>query len=147
MVLLVGNDCNYVLKNVDSLAECVPSHLTAFIKVIRALNNVKDACFSTDFLDPNYKEIIGEFEQSIKDLKTIHGINILNKWHITVKHLPQWIDKYGLPLGRYGEQELESLHHRHKVYRTRRFICKNKLKPTYSDKFLRSCLALNADAT
>ena len=143
----MGNDCNYVLKNVDSLAEYVPSNLTAFIKVIRALNNVKAACFSTDFLDPNYKEIIGVFEMTIKDLKTIHGVNILNKWHITVKHLPQWIDKYQVPLGRYGEQELESLHHRYKVYRVRRFICKNKSKPNYTDMFLRACLALNADAT
>ena len=146
-VFLVGNDCNYVLGHVDSLAESVPDHLTAFIKVMRALNNVKDACFSTDFLDPNYKQIIGEFEKSVEDLNTIHNVNIINKWHIATKHLPQWIDKYKKPLGRYGEHELEALHHRFYVYRTKRFICKNKSKPTYTDKFFRACLTLNADAT
>ena len=105
MFILVGNDCNYVLKHVDSLAEEVPDHLEAFVTVMRNLNNVKDACFSTDFLDPNYKAIIGEFEKSVEDLKTIHGVNIINKWHITTKHLPQWIDKYQRPLGRYGAED------------------------------------------
>ena len=79
MFILVGNDCNYVLSCVDSLAEKVPDHLEAFVTVMRALNNVKDSCFSTDFLDPNYKEIIGEFEKSVEDLNTIHGVNIINK--------------------------------------------------------------------
>ncbi len=147
MSILVGNDCNYVLSHVDSLAEKVPDHLVAFVTVMRALNNVKDACFSTDFLDPNYKEIIREFEKSVEDLKTIHGVNIINKWHILTKHLPQWIDKYQRPLGRYGEHELEALHHRYSQYRTRRFICSNKSKLTYSDKFFRACVTLNADAT
>ena len=50
-------------------------------------------------------------------------------------------------LGRYGEHELEALHHRYKEYRTRRFICSNKSKPSYSPTFFKACVTLNADAT
>ena len=79
MFNLVGNDCNDVLSHVNSPAKEVPNHLDAFVTVMQALNNFKDSCFSTDFLDPNYKAIIGEFEKSVEDPNTIYGVNIINK--------------------------------------------------------------------
>ena len=124
-----GNDCNYVLHHVDSLADLMPEHLTPFITFMRALNNVKAACFTTDYLDPNYKEIIEEFEKCVKELHNKFNIGIINKWHILTKHVSQWIDKYQKPLGRYGDHELEGIHHRFKAIREKRFIVKLVLFP------------------
>ena len=132
-IFSVVNDCNYVLTHVESLAAVIPEHLDPFITFIRALNDVKAACFTTDYLDPNYRAIIGEFDKRVKELQ--------NKFKI------QWIDHFQEPLGRYGEHELEGLHHRFKETRNKRFIVKNKENPSYRDIFYRCGLAFNADST
>ena len=136
-----------MLTHVESMAAVIPEHLDPFIAFMRALNDVKAACFSTDYLDPNYRAIIGEFEKCVKELQNKFKISIINKWHITTAHLAQWIDHFQKPLGRYGEHELEGLHHRWKEIREKRFICKNRQNPAYRDIFFRCGLAFNADST
>ena len=79
-IFSVGNDCNYVLTHVESLAAVIPEHLDPFITFIRALNDGKAACFTTDYLDPNYRAIIGEFEKYVKELQNKFKISIINKW-------------------------------------------------------------------
>ena len=146
-IFSVGNDCNYVLTHVESIAAEIPLHLWPFITFMRALNEVKFACFTTDYLDPNYREVIGEFDKCVKELHSKFKISIINKWHILTVHVPQWIDHFQKPLGRYGEHELEGLHHRFKEIRKRRFIVTNKENPSYKDIFYHCGLAFNADST
>ena len=37
------------------------------ITIMRALNFVKAACFTTDYLDLNFRKVIGEFDKCVKD--------------------------------------------------------------------------------
>ena len=146
-IFSVGNDCNYVLTHVESIAAEIPLHLWPFITFMRALNEVKFACFTTDYLDPNYREVIGEFDKCVKELQSKFKISIINKWHILTVHVPQWIDHFQKPLGRYGEHELEVLHQRYKEVRQKRFIVKNKKNSSYKDLFYRCGLTFKADST
>ena len=66
---------------------------------MRALSYVKAACFTTDYLDPNDKEVIGEFGKCVKELHNQFKISIINKWHIITVKVPQWTGNFQKPLG------------------------------------------------
>ena len=72
-----------------------------FNTFMRALSYVKAACFTTDYLDPNDKEVIGEFGKCVKELHNQFKISIINKWHIITVQVPQWTGNFQKPLGRY----------------------------------------------
>ena len=102
----MGNDCLKILKNVDRLQQISPLNIQKYVHILRCLNKIVLACFGMD-LDPDFNNYINEF----KDLYCTLGISVTPKVHILIKHVPEFISKYGRSLGWFSEQALESTHH------------------------------------
>ena len=106
---LEGNDCNKVLKNLDSLMEVLPSKFSSFMDTLLAFRDVNDSCFGF-ILDPFYKQILAKFTDSYKKLREQFGISITNKIHVICTHLEVFFNLVGRGLGEFSEQETENAH-------------------------------------
>ena len=79
---LEGNDCNKVLKNLDSLMKVLPSKFSSFMDALLAFRDVNDSCFGF-ILDPFYKQILAKFTDNYKKLREQFGISITNNMYLT----------------------------------------------------------------
>ena len=57
-------------------------------------------------LDPNYQQIIDEFEACYRSL----GISVTPKVHTIFYEIPLFIRRHGKPMGFYSTQKFESIH-------------------------------------
>ena len=73
------------------------------------MNEEKKSCFGYK-LSPDWYKTIKNFELKWTVLKIKHKVSIINKVHVLVDHIPQFILKTGKPLGEFSEQVVESCH-------------------------------------
>ena len=106
---LEGNDCNKVLRNLDSLMEILPQEFSAFIDTLLAFKNVVDSCFGY-VLDPFYKQVLEKFRSSLKKLSAVFNVSITNKLYVICVHLEEFFDLVGNGLAMFTEQETENSH-------------------------------------
>ena len=89
---LVGNQCSKLVSNYAILENLAVQHnrpdIMPFVRVFKALNSVKTACFGLK-LDPNFVAIIDEFKDSLVSLGEMHDINITPKFHMICVHVKQ----------------------------------------------------------
>ena len=104
-----GNYCEKILKNLDDLQQIVEPKFSPFIETLRALHDVKEACFKP-ILKPNWRETITRFKNGWCDLFMDFEIGFSNKVHIIIEHIPQVIERTGRSLHLSSEQVVEAAH-------------------------------------
>ena len=97
------------LKNIDILEKQVNHEFQPFVKVLRAIKEVKEACFGPT-LKPNYQTAIDDFEQAWYDIYIEFEIAFSNKCHVIIEHVPQVIKRTGKSLYYSSEQVVEASH-------------------------------------
>ena len=163
---LEGGDCSHFLDNLDTVAAAIPEDCQVFLPFFRAFKKVIDGCFGMYELDPLYKTYIAEFKTSLEAMnaelpfiaanqkaeeKEIAGkkkhkvtTNVTVKQHTIITHVPQFCDKFGLPIGRFSEQALERSHHLW-AERWKRYIVKDDERDIYDENLLKAGLEYNYD--
>ena len=76
-----GRYCDKLLKNLDKLDDVVGEELAPFVATLKAFSKVIHACFGKE-ADPNYREIISDFENCWFDMFVEFDIAFNNKAHI-----------------------------------------------------------------
>ena len=104
-----GNNCNKLLKNIDKLRSVIPQDLETFVDVLEALMKVKEACFGAE-ADPEYKQIVKNFEAAWFEIYIEHDVWFTNKCHIIIDHVPQAIERTGRGMLGNSEQVVEASH-------------------------------------
>ena len=104
-----GNNCNKLLKNIDKLRSVIPQDLETFVDVLEALMKVKEACFGAE-ADPEYKQIVKNFEAAWFEIYIEHDVWFTNKCHVIIDHVPQAIERTGRGLLGNSEQVVEASH-------------------------------------
>ena len=114
---LEGNQCSTLINSygiLDKLAEDWDRHdIQPFVRVLKALNSVKLACFGMS-LDSNYAAIIDEFQDALEALDEIHKCSVTVKFHMICIHVKQLCQMTNGSL-QMNEQALESSHSRFKM--------------------------------
>jgi hypothetical protein len=100
-----GNECNRLLQNLDMLSNILPANLSNFLDCFHAFRDAMQACFGSN-LEPDYRDKIMKFERSYNALK----LSTTTKVHIMNRHVPEFIQKHGRPLGQFSEQAVEHCH-------------------------------------
>ena len=72
---LEGNECNKVLKNLDSLAEVIPSQFSLFFATLMSFRDVISSCFGF-VLDPYFKNVLARFRDNFQLLSSNFGVSI-----------------------------------------------------------------------
>ena len=62
-----GNHCEIIMKNLDELQLLVNPKIFPFIDTLRALKDIKEACFKP-ILKPNWREAVTRFKNAWQDL-------------------------------------------------------------------------------
>ena len=132
-----GNYCEKILKNLDDLQQIVEPKFSPFIETLRALHDVKEACFKP-ILKPNWRETINRFQKGWCDLFMDFEICFSNKVHIIIEHIPQVIERTGRSLHLSSEQVVEAAHAKFdKVWQ--RYKVNNLERDSHGEK-LRNCV-------
>jgi len=70
-----------------------------------SFHGVMQACLGST-LDESYENKISQFEDAYKAL----NISMTTKVHIMIKHVPEFIQQHGKPLGQFSQQVVEQCH-------------------------------------
>ena len=107
---LEGPECSRLLKLLDELERDSPEYCAPFITNMRDFRDVIQACFKSNNLQSNYKEVIQKFRDSFKVLKDEFGLSETNKIHEISVHVAEWCEENQTSLGSYSEHEVEGIH-------------------------------------
>ena len=143
MFLILGNECNKILKNMIFFRDVLPPHLLPFWDALYDFNNVLNSCFGFE-LDPDYNMYIQKLDRSIQILCEGFKFSVTNKIHIILRHLSEFIELEGKALGEFSEQVVESSHHSFEQI-FERYKVKNTGCEEYGAKLLRSILDFNSN--
>ena len=114
----------------------LPRKLKPYGTALKALNEVRIACFGQD-LDPNFKAKILKFKSTFAKLP----MEVFPKVHIVFDHIGDFCDKYG-PLGPFAEQSFESVHYAfNEIWKTS--YKRNMDDDSYSGKLLDAVVQFN----
>ena len=80
-----------------------------FIDAMRDLKEVYRIAHTKD-VDPNHREIVKKFENSVMILHKEYKVPITPKLHIIIDHLPEFFDYTGKTLRKRTDQTVESTH-------------------------------------
>ena len=145
-----GNQCSKLIENYGILDELVQEHerydIQPFVRVFKALNSIKLACFGL-VLDPNFATFIDEFQNALVTLDEIHKCSVTVKFHMICIHVKQ-ICKMTNGSLKLNEQALESSHSRFKKI-VQRFAGSDPdtENPMYPLNVLRALDVINSNAT
>ena len=140
---LEGNECHKVLKNAEKLLEILPEDLHCFVRLLVSFREVVHACFTAKKLLPDYRAKIAQYCDAVLEVHSKHGFSITPKIHIIMDHLIEWLDVFGVPLGKFSEHELEATHYEFNKLWTKRFQVKEISSPDYTARLLKACLTFN----
>ena len=77
-----------LLGNLGKLKQYTSHNDEPFQEGFKALGEVKKACFSKK-LDPNYKEVVKNFEEKWFVLHNTLDVPFTNKVHVIIQHVPE----------------------------------------------------------
>ena len=140
---LEGNDCNKVLKNLESLEEVIPATFSSFLETLKAFRDVVDSCFGF-LLDPYYKQVLSRFRSQFKRLQEEFNVSTTNKIHIICFHVEEFCDLVGRGLGEFSEQETENAHSAFDSMFDR-YRVKDIKSPVYMQQYFRAVMNLNTN--
>ena len=103
---LNGNSARDLLnKHLSDLEDSVPLSCLKYVRILQALKEVKDACFSKELL-PWYRQSIAKFKGAFEK----NNIKVYPKAHIIIDHVGDFCEKERQGLGLFSEQSFESFH-------------------------------------
>jgi len=142
-----GNQCKKLLDNIgffeDSYGNPRIPQLAPFIVALKAFNEVRQKCFSSSGVSPDYKEVIQKFRQSFLVLKNDYGINITSKTHDVFFHIEDFIERHpGISLGIVSAQSSESVHSKFSAF-TQYRLMKCQDHKNFPKQFLDTVVAYN----
>ena len=139
---LEGNECDKVLKNLESLAEVLPQQFSPFLVTLQSFRDVVSSCFGF-LLDPHYKDVLAEFKESFKVLNRDFRVSVTNKIHIISIHVEQFCELTGKGLGEFSEQETENAHTMFDVT-WNRYKVKDSSSPVYHQQYFKALMDFNS---
>ena len=98
-----------------------------------SLNEVTKACFGQT-LAPNFQDSIEKFKKCWTDL----ALKPTPKAHVLFSHVPQFIQKFNEPLGKYSEQPIETCHQDFKEFWIRGKYVRGFAHDDYPKQLLRA---------
>lgn len=133
-----GNECNRLLDNLDMLSNMLPDHLMPFHECFAAFRDAMKACFHST-LNEAYLHTIENFTATYNAL----DISTTTKVHIMTRHVPEFIQQQGKPLGQFSEQVVEHCHAKFdRLFNSYRM--KDINHPGYLNKLYRAIMHFNA---
>ena len=96
-------------KQETPLKEIVGDTYESIVEALKALKEVKDACFGPN-LKPNWKASLDNFEKAWYEIYIEFDISFSNKCHVIIEHIPQVIQRTGKSLYLSSEQVVEATH-------------------------------------
>ena len=144
-----GPNIQKILRHLSLLEPHMPegSALRLYFEAFQAFKAVSQAVFTSEALQPGWREKLHILRSSILRLNRDYGMSVTPKLHILTTHVEQWIDIFGRPLGREGEQAGESIHHVWKKLLSSMGEPKEKESPEFVKLVMKSLLILNARNT
>ena len=139
---LEGNECNKVMNNLPSLAEVLPSHLSAFLLTLESFRDVVNSCFGF-LLDPYFKDVLAKFRQNFLALNKEFGVSITNKIHIILNHVQEFCELTDKALGEFSEQETENAHTAFDIIWTR-YKVKDTSYSVYHQQYFKATMDFNS---
>ena len=110
-----------------------PAHLVPFLDCLYGLRNTVDSAFGFT-LDPCYKDVIQNFQNSFERLRSEFSVSETIKLHIIFTHVPQFIEMTGKSLGEFSEQGLKNSHSAFE-HLWNRYRVKDTSNQTYMDNY------------
>ena len=104
---------------------------------LEAFAKVKESCFGMELL-PSFKSDIQEFKRCYDLL----GINVINKVHVLVDHVPEFCERKQKALGYFTEQASEAVHCDFKT--TWKYYQVSEENEKFPEKLLAAVLKYNA---
>ena len=145
---LEGNQCSKLLDNYGLLENLAREHnrydIACFVRVFKAFQALKKACFSDD-LDPDFELIIDEFKESLIALEEVFELSITIKFHILCIHVKEYCKITGKSMKYITEQAVESSHRAWKLF-VQRYWVDPETNPMFLFQILRALEVWNAEA-
>ena len=93
----IGPDCDEILSKLDDLEEEVQKQDPSKVVLIDAMRDLKEVyrIAHTKDVDPNHREIVKKFENSVMILHKEYQVPITPKLHIIFEHFPEFFEYTG----------------------------------------------------
>lgn len=104
------------MKNINIIEKELPEECQECIEVLDEFNEVRFTIYgnSLSYCSPRpapyYKNVVKNFEEKTVNLRKKCNVTIPNKWHYVIEHVPEYVDKKNISLGRTSDQLIESVH-------------------------------------
>ena len=139
-----GNQICKILKNLHKLQEILLQDLLPFLHTFESLRKFKKACCGK-VLKPNALKLIEEFETNYNILHEKFGLTIINKAHIIVDHVPDYLKETKHSLGQSTDQLIESCHqYVNKRFTNSNYKINNVESPIHGKKLLQGLHHINS---
>ena len=89
-MMLEGNECNRVLKDVDSLEQELPHHLRSFATYLRSFAAVMASTFGLE-PSPTWREDIDQMKNEFLNVQQQFQLRETPKVHIILQHIPDFV--------------------------------------------------------
>jgi hypothetical protein len=106
---LEGNECSKVFVNLESLAEVLPSHFSAFMFTLESFRDVVSPCFGF-LLDPFFRDVLAKFKVNFMTLQREFKFSVTHMIYIILTHVQEFCELAEKALGEFSEQETENAH-------------------------------------
>jgi hypothetical protein len=139
---LEGNECNKVLRNLESLAEVLPSPLSVFMLTLKSFRDVVSSCFGF-LLDPYFRDVLAKFKINFLALHRQFNVSVTNKIHIILTHVQEFCEMTDKALGEFSEQETENAHTAYDDT-WNRYKVKDSSSSVYHQQYFKSVMDFNS---
>ena len=139
---LEGNECNKVLRNLESLAEVLPSPFYSFMSTLESFRDVVSSCFGF-LLDPFFRDVLARFKINFLALHRQFNVSVTNKIHIILTHVQEFCEMTDKALGEFSEQETENAHTAYDDT-WNRYKVKDSSSTVYHQQYFKSVMDFNS---
>ena len=115
------------------------------VKEVRMATYGQNLKYCSPRPNPYYKNVVGNLEKKWKHVQSKFSITCPNKIHIMCQHIPEFIEKKKLALGKTSDQLIENNHqHTNKIFSRSCYYVKNVNSPAHKSKLERGLAQYNS---
>ena len=136
-----GNAIRKILDNIPLIQSEVPKELDDFIDVLHAMREIRMATYGKTLKycsprpNPYFSNVVLNFEKKWQILHLKYKISVPNKTHIISAHIPQYIEKKKIALGKTSDNLIEQTHQQtNKVFSRSNYFVKRLDSPAHKEK-------------